>query len=74
MTHIPTTDLDFSDPELMEELTDEQLLDINGGSFWRDLNKAFNRALYGSGVGIQIVIPLGGGGGGGSQRPSSHQL
>jgi hypothetical protein len=44
MAHIQRTNLNPSDSELMEELTDEELLKINGGSFWRNLNRWFNRA------------------------------
>jgi hypothetical protein len=61
MAQIQTTDPNFSDSELMEELTDEELLEIQGGSFWYDLNRAFNRAFWGRkqviGVGVTIPIP-----------------
>ncbi len=33
MAHIQMTDRNFSDLEVMEELTDEELLAINGGAF-----------------------------------------
>jgi bacteriocin-like protein len=51
MARIQITDLTPSDSELMDELTDEKLAKINGGSFWRDLNRAFNRALNSGSVG-----------------------
>jgi hypothetical protein len=51
MARIQITDLNASDSEFMHELTAEELLAINGGSFWRDLNKAFNRALNSGSVG-----------------------
>jgi bacteriocin-like protein len=34
-----------SEELLDEELTDEELSSIDGGSFWRSLNKTFNRAV-----------------------------
>jgi hypothetical protein len=55
MTQIQITDLDFCE----YELTDKESLEINGGSFWRDLNRAFNRALRNSGgIAIGITIPI----------------
>jgi hypothetical protein len=51
MAQIQITDLTPSDSELMDELTDEKLLEIKGGSFWKDLNRAFNRALNSGSVG-----------------------
>ena len=61
MDHIEMTDRNPSDLGVMEELTDEELLEIQGGSFWYDLNRAFNRAFWGRkqviGVGVTIPIP-----------------
>jgi hypothetical protein len=48
MARIQITDLNSSDSELIEELTDEDLLEINGGGFtWRDFKTTFNGALSG---------------------------
>jgi len=37
MAAIQMTDRNFSDLEFMEELTDEELLAINGGGYWDDI-------------------------------------
>ncbi len=42
MAQIQIIDLNPSDFGSMEELTDEELLDINGGSFWYDFNFDFD--------------------------------
>jgi exopolysaccharide biosynthesis predicted pyruvyltransferase EpsI len=45
MAQIQITDLNPSDSELMDELTPEQLLAINGGGFWGDLFIAIGEFL-----------------------------
>jgi len=56
MAHIQTTDLnssDFAFMEELEELTEEELLEINGGSFWTWLGGS---ALIVAGV---LTAPVG---------------
>jgi hypothetical protein len=77
MARLQITDLNSSDSKLMEELTDEELLEINGGGgfTWRGFNRWINDALGVVGaVGVGVVISIGGGGSSGSQAPKSHQL
>jgi hypothetical protein len=68
MARIQITDLNSSDSELMDELTDEDILEISGGSFWRSLNRGFNsvirgigRALDNSGTSVRVGYSTSGG-------------
>lgn len=46
------TDPNSSDSGVMEELTDEELLQINGGGFWRDIWGDIKKVLRG------VIIPI----------------
>jgi hypothetical protein len=62
MARIQTTDLNSSESELMEELTDEDLLEINGGGgfTWRRFNGWINEGLGALGaIGLGVVISIG---------------
>ena len=45
MAHIQMTDRNPSDLGLMEELTDEELLAVNGGGFWDSLKDTVKDAV-----------------------------
>jgi len=64
MARIQITDLNSSGSELMDELTDEDLLEINGGGgfTWRGFNRWINNAIGAiGGIGIGIAFSIGGG-------------
>jgi hypothetical protein len=70
MARIQITDLNSSDSELMDELTDEDLFEINGGGgfTWRGFNRWINsgirgigRALDNSGTSIEVGYSTSGG-------------
>ncbi|MBD2533350.1 hypothetical protein H6G97_28825 [Nostoc flagelliforme FACHB-838] len=54
MTRIQITDLNPSEPGLLYELTDEELLDINGGSLFGRIVGAVVTVV---GIGVSIVNP-----------------
>jgi hypothetical protein len=77
MARIQITDLNSSESELMDELTDEDILDINGGGgfTWRGFNRWINKALGVIGtIGVGVVISIGEGGGGSSLASDPYQL
>jgi hypothetical protein len=64
MARIQITDLNSSESELMDELTAEELLEINGGGgfTWRGFNRWINDALGTiGGIGLGVAISIGGG-------------
>jgi hypothetical protein len=65
MTNIQISDLNVSDFEFMHQLTDEELLAINGGWGWKVWKKIIGGAaiatgvvLAATGVGTPAVVPL----------------